>query len=219
MGQSTRKPLLIPAEFSDAMISHCVKSPDRACCGILAGIPPLATAIYPLRNTATNPNRYESDPRDLLHAVTDLRRKGLSIVAIYHSCPGCAAIPSPTDVRENFYGDTPRVIVSLDKDITLRAWRLTAQSYEELAWHLVGSGEWSAAGYADRHPVLPADKGNDSGEEPSSFLRSILGRALGWLWPSTRTQDTRSQDSSPTGHGPMWDPLLDSPRGRNSHGE
>ena len=113
MATSQRQPLLIPAEIYDAMISHCIKASPLACCGILAGIEPLASAIYPLRNAAESPTRYRSDPPDLTRAFLDLRSRGLAIVAIYHFVPGTAAVPSPTDLRENYYGDLPRVIVSL----------------------------------------------------------------------------------------------------------
>jgi len=113
MARSQTQPLLIPADIYDAMISHCIKGYPLACCGILAGIEPLASAIYPLRNAAESATRYESDPGDLLRAALDLRGRGLTIVAIYHFVPGSAAVPSPTDLRENYYGDLPRVIVSL----------------------------------------------------------------------------------------------------------
>jgi proteasome lid subunit RPN8/RPN11 len=56
----------------------------------------------------------------LTRAFLDLRSRGLAIVAIYHFVPGTAAVPSPTDLRENYYGDLPRVIVSLGACPTVR---------------------------------------------------------------------------------------------------
>jgi [CysO sulfur-carrier protein]-S-L-cysteine hydrolase len=113
MARSQKQPLVIAADVYDAMILHCIKGSPLACFGILAGIAPLASAIYPLRNAAESSIRYESDPQDLLRAFLDLRERGLAIVAIYHCRPGNAAVPGPTDLRENYYGDIPRVIISL----------------------------------------------------------------------------------------------------------
>ena len=134
MARSHRQPLVIPVEIYDAMISHCIKGSPLACFGILAGIEPQASAIYPLRNAAESPVRYESDPDDLLRAYLDLRERGLAIVAIYHCLPWNAAVPGPTDLRENYYGDIPRVIVSLGDFPTVRVWRLTTRYCDELDW-------------------------------------------------------------------------------------
>ena len=129
--------LIISTAVYDAMIAHCVGSPDRACCGILAGTPPRVSAIYPLRNTAANPRRYDADPRDLVAATLDLRDRGLSIAAIYHSCPEDLPIPSETDIAENHYGDIPRVILSVGEVIEVCVWRLTGRNCEELNWRLL----------------------------------------------------------------------------------
>ena len=46
-----------------------------------------------------------------------------------------AAIPSRTDLETNYYGDLPRIIVSLlEEPPDVRAWRLEPNSYAELPW-------------------------------------------------------------------------------------
>ena len=116
MAASAKPDVVIPAEVYEAMISHCGEDAARRSCGILAGKPPCATAIYRLRNIAANPDRYESDPNALLAAFIDQRRRGLAVVAIYHSCrPGNDPVPNRWDIAENYYGDTPRVIISPER--------------------------------------------------------------------------------------------------------
>ncbi len=66
-----------------------------------------------------------------------LRGRGAEILAIYHSHPRWAAVPSATDLRENHYGPVPRIIVSLlGPSPEVRVWRLDPDSYEELPWRL-----------------------------------------------------------------------------------
>ncbi len=144
--------VIVPAEIYEAMVSHCGEDAARRSCGILAGKPPCAEAIYRLRNIATNPDRYESEPNDLLAAFIDQRARGLAVVAIYHSSrPESDPRPNRWDIAENYYGHTPRVIVSLGKVIRVRAWKLTAHGYEELNLRVMPREESSGA----RRSTLP----------------------------------------------------------------
>ena len=86
--------LTIPAEFHDAMVAHCVREAPRECCGLLGGVTPTVSSIHPLRNASASEIRYDADPRDLIEAVQSLRGRGAEILAIYHSHPRWAAVPS-----------------------------------------------------------------------------------------------------------------------------
>ncbi|WP_435010231.1 Mov34/MPN/PAD-1 family protein [Tundrisphaera lichenicola] len=130
--------LIIPAEFHDAMVAHCVHEAPLECCGLLGGVAPMVSSIHPLRNASASEVRYDADPRDLMTAVQSLRARQAEILAIYHSHPRWAAIPSQTDLRENHYGDVPRIIVSLlGETPEVRVWRLDPDSYEELPWSIM----------------------------------------------------------------------------------
>ena len=132
---ANRSPLLIPIPILDAMVDHCRREAPLECCGILGGVDRRVSSFHPLRNTDASEIHYQADPRDLIQAVTALRARGAEILAIYHSHPRWAAIPSRTDLRENYYGDVPRIIVSLlNETPEVRVWRLDPDAYEELAW-------------------------------------------------------------------------------------
>lgn len=127
--------LLIPRPFHDQMVEHCVREAPLECCGLLGGVGPRVSSFHPLRNALASETRYDADPKDLIAAVQDLRARGAEILAIYHSHPRWAAVPSKADLRENHYGDVPRIIVSLlGETPEVRAWRLDPDSYEELPW-------------------------------------------------------------------------------------
>lgn len=130
--------LTVPASIHDAMVAHCVREAPLECCGILGGVFPLVSSFHPLRNTAASETRYDADPGDLIDAVRSLRARRADLLAIYHSHPRWAPVPSQTDLRENHYGDLPRIIVSLlGPEPEVRVWRLDSRSFEELPWRVV----------------------------------------------------------------------------------
>jgi proteasome lid subunit RPN8/RPN11 len=132
--------LEIPAEIHDAMLAHCLREAPLECCGILGGIAPHVSSFHPLRNAAASESRYDANPQDLIDAVVALRGRKAEILAIYHSHPRWAAIPSRTDLEENHYGPVPRIIVSLlSHPPETRVWRLETSSYAEIPWRLVPS--------------------------------------------------------------------------------
>jgi proteasome lid subunit RPN8/RPN11 len=136
----TQAPLLIPEAIHDAMVAHCLREAPLECCGLLGGMAERVSSLHPLRNVAASETRYNADPQDLIEAVVELRQRGAEIVAIYHSHPRWAAIPSRTDLQENHYGSVPRIIVSLlGSAPEVRIWRLDPDSYHELPWQIVPS--------------------------------------------------------------------------------
>jgi proteasome lid subunit RPN8/RPN11 len=105
--------LEIPASLFDAMIAHAKQESPMECCGLLAGRHSSVSRIFPLRNELGSPVTYSADPRDLFAAYREMRESDLELVAIYHSHPTSEARPSRIDLAENYYGEVPRVIVSL----------------------------------------------------------------------------------------------------------
>jgi len=130
--ESSTFPIEIPRDIHDAMVAHCQHDAPLECCGILGGIAPRVSSFHPLRNAAASELRYESDRRDLIMAVKELRERGAEVLAIYHSHPRWAAVPSRTDLEENRWGLVPRIIVSLlGETPNVRIWR-----FEELGWQI-----------------------------------------------------------------------------------
>jgi proteasome lid subunit RPN8/RPN11 len=209
MAKTPPQSLVLTRQAYDGMITHCVKGSALACCGILGGIPPTASVVYPLRNIAESPTRYYADPRDLGRAHKDLERLGLKIVAIYHSRPKTAAVPSPMDLRENAHGDIPRVIVALSEHPTIRVWRLTRRYCEELTWRL------------QAHEGEPSSERDGQQEMESEGARMAVDQASpsfpswvpAWLFrlrrAPARIPIRRLQDRPPLEPEPLWDPVLD----------
>jgi proteasome lid subunit RPN8/RPN11 len=129
--------LRILPDIQQAMVDHCLTEKPLECCGILAGRHGHAWEIYKLPNADQSETRYNADPQALIKAVQEMRRNGTEIMAIYHSHPRWQPIPSQTDLKENHYGEVPRIIVGLLKSPPeCRVWRFLDEPlrYEELTW-------------------------------------------------------------------------------------
>ncbi len=129
--------LRILPDIQQAMVDHCLTEKPLECCGILAGRHNYAWEIYKLPNADQSETRYNADPQALIKAVQEMRRNGTEIMAIYHSHPRWQPIPSQTDLKENHYGEVPRIIVGLLKSPPeCRVWRFLDEPlrYEELTW-------------------------------------------------------------------------------------
>jgi proteasome lid subunit RPN8/RPN11 len=137
--EPTPDPLEIPAAIVDQMIAHCQREAPREACGLLAGVASRVASFYPLKNIAASETRYQADGHELINANQAIRKSGQEILALYHSHPRSEATPSKTDLRENYWGEAPRIIVSLVvlEKPDVRIWRLRADSFEELPWRVV----------------------------------------------------------------------------------
>lgn len=131
-------PLVLARAIHDAMIDHCRALAPAEACGLIAGRTIAhADALYRLGNELASATRYRADPRDLFQALRNMRANGEHLLAIYHSHPQTAAIPSQTDLRLNYYGPMPRIIVSLAQaEPVVRVWSLEPSTYRELAWSI-----------------------------------------------------------------------------------
>lgn len=136
---STSFRLVVPRPLHDALVAQALTEQPNECCGLLAGRVVdgvgRAEAIYPLVNALASPVEYESEPRSMFLACRDLTRKGLDILAVYHSHPTSHPVPSKKDLARNYSEDTVTLIVSLTSSPpTVRGWWLTATDYREADW-------------------------------------------------------------------------------------
>jgi [CysO sulfur-carrier protein]-S-L-cysteine hydrolase len=130
------------------MIAHAQAERPNECCGLLAGT--IGTdgiarieRRYAMVNALASPIAYEWEARSHFAAVREMRPLGLETIAIYHSHPTSAPIPSRTD-RERYaearpvLGDVMHFVIGLAGGAPeVRAWWLEADSQHEAEWELV----------------------------------------------------------------------------------
>jgi proteasome lid subunit RPN8/RPN11 len=124
------------------MVEQAVAELPNECCGLFAGH--LAAGVgtvthrLPLVNAAASPREFLSEPRSMLAAEKAMRAAGVEMLAIYHSHPTSAAVPSATDRARNYSESMLNLIISLaGGQADVQAWWLTATDFE--------AGEWGFA--------------------------------------------------------------------------
>lgn len=125
------------------MIAQALAEKPNECCGLLAGVLEETAASrigrvverYPLINALARPTAFLSDPRSMFEAVRDMRRRAIDILAVYHSHPHSAPIPSQTDLAQNYSAEVVNLIISLREETPeVRGWWLTAAGYRQAEW-------------------------------------------------------------------------------------
>lgn len=120
--------LRLSIEQLDAIVAHAVAEAPREACGLIAGKNGQALRLFPVKNVAANPeSHFEMDAAALLAAYKALETESLDCIAIYHSHPKSAPIPSQEDIRAAEI-NTPNqihLLISLkDKEAQLQAWHI-----------------------------------------------------------------------------------------------
>lgn len=126
--------LRLPLTVADAVVRHARAEAPNEACGLLSGDrgSGLVTRYHAARNALASPTAFDVHPEDLVRIVYGIEERGEELVAIFHSHPRSAAVPSATDLRNAAY-PVPLVIVSLRDDPgAFRAWDPARRPPEEI---------------------------------------------------------------------------------------
>jgi len=105
--------ITIPKHIYDDLIQHAKEGFPLEVCGILGGNGNTVSANYRMTNTDASNEHFMMDPKEQFSVVKDLRAKGLSMLAIYHSHPETPARPSEEDIKLALTPDVSYIIISL----------------------------------------------------------------------------------------------------------
>lgn len=100
-------------EVLEHLIAHARKELPIEACGYLAGSNGTVTVHYEMRNIDNSPEHFSFDVQEQFAVMKDVRSKGLTILAVYHSHPATPARPSPEDIKLAADPDISYMIVSL----------------------------------------------------------------------------------------------------------
>jgi proteasome lid subunit RPN8/RPN11 len=93
--------LVLPVLLQDQIAREAMTAYPRECCGLIAGVAQAdgfrAAALYPARNLAASPDRFEIAPADHISALKAARLDGHVLIGCYHSHPDGRALPSTSD--------------------------------------------------------------------------------------------------------------------------
>lgn len=141
---STPFRLQVPRSLLDEMLAQARAELPNECCGLLAGRIDRSAGVgrverrYPLVNEAASPTEYLSEAKSMFSAVRDMDRNRLEMLAIYHSHPTSAAVPSRKDLERSYSPDVIHLIVSLQAvEPVMDGWWLSGTEYRAAEWECV----------------------------------------------------------------------------------
>jgi [CysO sulfur-carrier protein]-S-L-cysteine hydrolase len=116
----------IARSMLERIVAQAREEAPNECCGIVGARDGSAVTLFPVRNAAASPLRYEMDPRDQLRVFEELDAAELDVGAIYHSHTRSDPLPSQTDINLAFYPDAVYLIVGVKdpEHDDVRAWRI-----------------------------------------------------------------------------------------------
>jgi proteasome lid subunit RPN8/RPN11 len=121
--------MVISQAHRDALVAHAREEQPNECCGYARLSDGRVDEVFRAQSERRSPYGYELDPKSLLKA-NELDDEGFG-VAIYHSHPKSEAKPSQTDINLAHYPHWLYVIVSLEGEPDVRAWRIEDGRVEE----------------------------------------------------------------------------------------
>ncbi|HLA47852.1 MAG: hypothetical protein A2W77_09435 [Nitrospinae bacterium RIFCSPLOWO2_12_39_16] len=111
---------MLNKEALEKIYSHAIQEYPDECCGIVTGDGMGITIVHKCTNIQNelhekDPERYvrdartayHIDPKEMLNIFKDAEKKGLKVIAFYHSHPDHAAYFSQEDVDLAMFGDEP----------------------------------------------------------------------------------------------------------------
>ena len=116
--------LTLPAAIWDDIVAHSREEAPRECVGFVTGPAGQATATHRLANLYPDIDFYEPDPDAAWAVLEGAEARGEEVVAIYHSHPTDAAVPSARDIEHAGFDSAVFIICSLLDEAApvLRGW-------------------------------------------------------------------------------------------------
>lgn len=131
----------LPRKLTNQLLHLAQLSPEAEVCGLIGadsnGMP---VSCYPISNSAETPkNRFLLEAGQQIAAMKQMRDKGQSLFAIYHSHPDTPAVPSATDIEQASYPEALHLIISLNTKgvLELRGFKITGQTVTEAVLNLI----------------------------------------------------------------------------------
>ena len=117
--------LHISQHVLDLITSHSKKGLPHEVCGYLAEKDGRVNAHYELTNIDAAADHFSMKPEEQFAAIKDMRQKGLTLKAVYHSHPETPARPSAEDIKLAYDPEISYVIISLaEHEPAVKAFRI-----------------------------------------------------------------------------------------------
>lgn len=117
----------------DAIVEHAREGVPHEICGVLGGEyggeRSNVRTVRRAENVAENPEtRYRIDPEEAIGLIEGIEKNGEDVVGFYHSHPAGPPEPSETDAERAAWPEKSYVIVALDGEPFVGAWRWNGEA-------------------------------------------------------------------------------------------
>lgn len=127
------------------VVEHCLEEKPFEACGILTGRGGRILTAWATENARHSTTAFEVESSHQEQALDGARKKGESLLAIYHSHPTAVAYPSTSDIRMGIHWpEAARVILSLAGRVNQRAFLIRGSTVQEIPFQVDDDmrGEW-----------------------------------------------------------------------------
>jgi len=126
----------LPRQIVNQLLRVAQAASDFEVCGLIAASGGRPSRVYPVANAADQPRcRFDMDAAEQIGAMRQMRERGETLWAIYHSHPDAPPTPSPSDLAEHAYPHALYLIISLDTKgvLQLRGFRRLGDGMQPVA--------------------------------------------------------------------------------------
>lgn len=130
----------IPRKITIQLLHLAQISPEKEICGLIGSLKGIASTCYPIENAAQQADiRFQMDAKQQISAISTMREKNETLLAIYHSHPSSPAIPSVTDIKLAAYYDAVYLIISLNTKgvLEIRGFKINGELVKEITLSLL----------------------------------------------------------------------------------
>lgn len=127
-----RDKIIIPQTLYNQMIEHGREALPYEACGLLSGNHQNIKSIWPLENVWKSDRRFFVSKKIVKQTIQKANDLDEQILAIYHTHPSTAPIPSFYDIKNHVDNNIKMVIVSYKTKSAITKWyQVVDYSYEE----------------------------------------------------------------------------------------
>ncbi len=126
--------LHLPEELQQQIIEHCLAELPNEGCGLIASADDgRVMAVYPTRNEDRSSTGYTIPPAEHFAALERAEASGWELSGVFHSHPRGPARPSMVDVATAIDQWWVYLVVGLESEPEIRAWRIREREIEEIS--------------------------------------------------------------------------------------
>ncbi|MCC2250671.1 Mov34/MPN/PAD-1 family protein [Virgibacillus sp. AGTR] len=134
------KQIIIPLSIHNQMVEHGVSTLPYEACGLLAGNQTNVQSIWQLKNECKSDRRFFVSKHNVERTLNRINEEKQDVLAIYHSHPFTAPIPSTLDMINHPDTDIKMIIISFKRGSpTVRWYRIRDTNYEECLFRIESS--------------------------------------------------------------------------------